>query len=87
MNVLDGGTQIFYTENESEIVSIHTDEQGNIKIVFKSSIKSVYGQMILMILFIRSLYMQLTTQTFESEKFNGYSLIWSTYFNAYTVIY
>lgn len=59
----DGKTQIFYTESESEIISIHTDEEEKFKVVFKSSINNVYGQMILMILFISSLYLQLTDNT------------------------
>ncbi|MBU3146018.1 DUF2812 domain-containing protein [Clostridium sp. CF012] len=56
----DGKIQIFYTEGDKEIRSIHTDEEERFKIVFKSSIKIVYGQMILISLFIMSMYLQLT---------------------------
>ncbi|MBZ9689572.1 DUF2812 domain-containing protein [Clostridium estertheticum] len=43
----DGSTQIFYTEGDKQIISIHTDEEEKFKAVFKSSMKNVYGQMIL----------------------------------------
>ena len=59
----DGSTQIFYTESDSEIISIHTDEEEKFKVVFKSSMKNVYGQMLLIILFIISMYLQLTGNT------------------------
>ncbi len=59
----DVGTQIFYTDSDSEIISIHTDEEEKFKVVFKSSIRNVYGQLILMSLFTISLYMQLTGNT------------------------
>lgn len=59
----DGGTQIFYTDSDNEIISIHTDEEEKFKVVYKSSMKNIYVQMILMILFIISMYMQLTDNT------------------------
>ncbi|MGH4137287.1 DUF2812 domain-containing protein [Clostridium sp.] len=59
----DGATQIFYTDSDSEIVSIHTDEGEKFKVVYKSSIKIIYTQMILIILFIISMYLQLTDNT------------------------
>ncbi|MGV8982941.1 DUF2812 domain-containing protein [Clostridium sp.] len=59
----DGGTQIFYTDSDSEIISIHTDEEEKFKVVFKSSMKNVYTQMILSILFIINMYLQLTDDT------------------------
>ena len=59
----DGGTQFFYTESDSEIISIHTDEEEKFKVVFKSSMKNVYGQMLFIILLISSVYMQLANNT------------------------
>lgn len=59
----DGGTQFFYTESDSEIISIHTDEEEKFKVVFKSSMKSAYGKMLLIILLIYSVYTQLANNT------------------------
>ncbi|MGK0465247.1 DUF2812 domain-containing protein [Clostridium sp.] len=59
----DGKIQIFYTEGDKEIISIHTDEEEKFNVVFKSSIKDVYAQMLLILFFIYSIYRQLTNNT------------------------
>ncbi|MFT5873787.1 MAG: hypothetical protein ACI8WT_002738 [Clostridium sp.] len=59
----EGGTQIFYTKGDKEIISIHTDEEEKFEVVFKSSIKVVYAQMLSIIFFIYIIYRQLTIDT------------------------
>ena len=59
----EGGTQVFCTEGDKEIISIHTDEEEKFKVVFKSSIKVVYAQMLLIIFFIYNIYRLLTIDT------------------------
>lgn len=73
----DGKIQIFYTESDKEIISIHTDEEEKFKVVFKSSIKNVYGQMILIILFIISIYLQLTdnSEIILATNIGAFSLV------------
>ncbi len=59
----DGNVQIFYTEGDKGIISIHTDEEEKFKGVFRYSIKIVYAQILLIVLFIFSIYSQLTNNT------------------------
>ncbi|MEK6265353.1 MAG: DUF2812 domain-containing protein [Clostridium sp.] len=56
----DGNVQIFYTEGDKDIISIHTDEEEKFKGIFKYSIKVIIGQILLIILFVFSMYEQLT---------------------------
>jgi len=54
-----GKIQIFYTEEDKEIIPIHTDENEKFKEVFKSSLYIVGIQLFLAIMFIFNLYVQL----------------------------
>ena len=53
-----GKIQIFYTEDDKKIISIHTDEEEKFKSVFKASLYNVES-IFFNILFIFNLYMQL----------------------------
>jgi hypothetical protein len=59
----DGVVQIFYTEDDKDIISIHTDEEEKFKVVFKNSSKFVYGQMYLIIYLIFIMFGQLSNST------------------------
>lgn len=53
----NGKIQIFYTEEEKEVISIHTDEEEKFKSVFKASICNVGLQFFMMLIAIFTLYM------------------------------
>ncbi|MCJ7688764.1 MAG: DUF2812 domain-containing protein [Clostridiaceae bacterium] len=59
----DGMVQIFYTEGDKDITSIHTDEEEKFKVVFKDSSKFVYGQMYLIIFLIFTMFLRLSNDT------------------------
>ncbi|MFT5873786.1 MAG: hypothetical protein ACI8WT_002737 [Clostridium sp.] len=59
----DGVVQIFYTEDDKDIISIHTDEEEKFKVVFKDSSKSVYSQMYLILFMIFIMFVQLSKDT------------------------
>ena len=54
-----GKIQIFYTHDDREAISIHTDEEEKFKSVFKASIYNVFGQFFLTLMFIFNLFIQL----------------------------
>lgn len=54
-----GKIQIFYTEDIKRTISIHTEEDGKFKTVFKASLYYVGGQFLLALLFILNLKLQL----------------------------
>ncbi len=53
----NGKIQIFYTEEENEVISIHTDEEEKFKSVFKASIYNVGTQLFMMLIAVFTLYM------------------------------
>lgn len=53
-----GKIQIFYTKDDKETISIHTDETEKFKSVFKASLTNVLSQILLIILFIVNIYIQ-----------------------------
>lgn len=55
----DSKIQIFYTQEDKEISSIHTDKEEKYKVIFKASKSSVYSKMILIVLYIVMMYMTL----------------------------
>lgn len=57
-----GGIQIFYTEDEKKIISIHTDEEEKFKTVFKASLWFVLGQFTFISLIVFNLYINLFVQ-------------------------
>jgi len=54
-----GKIQIFYTEEDKEIIPIHTDETEKFKIVFKASVYNVVIQFLIAIIWIFNLSIQL----------------------------
>lgn len=54
-----GKIQIFYTEEDKEIIPIHTDEEEKFKSVFKFSLYNVITQLFLTLVFIFNLYNEL----------------------------
>ena len=54
-----GKVQIFYTEDDKEIIPIHTDENEKFKSVFKASLSYVLNQLLLILIFIFNIYTQL----------------------------
>lgn len=72
----DSKIQIFYTEEDKEVVSIHTDEGEKFKVIFKSSIYNVVGQIVISFLFGFMLYIQVGSYTETSFATNvGTALI------------
>lgn len=53
-----GKIQIFYTENDNETISIHTDEEEKFKSVFKASLYNVGGQFFITLILIFNLSIQ-----------------------------
>ncbi|ADL53492.1 DUF2812 domain-containing protein [Clostridium cellulovorans] len=51
--------QFFYTEEEKEVVSIHTDEKEKYKLLFKCSLPNVLLQLFITMVFAMNLYIQL----------------------------
>ena len=54
-----GKIQIFYTEDDKEIIPIHTDENEKFKSVFKTSLYYIINQLFLILMFILNIYIQL----------------------------
>jgi hypothetical protein len=54
-----GKIQIFYTEEDKKIISIHTDEEEKFKLVFKASLYNMGSQFIITIMLIFNFYIQL----------------------------
>lgn len=62
-----GKIQIFYTKDDKETISIHTDETEKFKSVFKASLTNVLSQMLLIIVFAINIYMQLIMGSSDFE--------------------